>query len=95
MAARRGRVSDRDLLRRYLNDPASPDGREAHELLEYRKYRAVARHNGWLVWLTLVLAVTSALNLVAAFGSVRSEAAINPGRLSGVGSSATSSTSCP
>lgn len=53
------RDSDRDLLERYLNDPASHDGMRAKEELEFRKYLAFARYNKWLITLTLVLALAT------------------------------------
>jgi len=59
-------LSDRELLRRISADPGGYDGQVAREELEFRKHNVVLehneelrRHNRFLLWLTLILALSS------------------------------------
>lgn len=61
------RERDRDLMMRYLNDPASHEGQSAKEELEFRKYLAFARYNKWLIALTLVLALAALAEMAIGF----------------------------
>jgi hypothetical protein len=60
------RWSDIELLKGYLNDPESIEGRTTKEILEYRKHQTLVRHNAYLLWLTVVLALTGIAQILVA-----------------------------
>ena len=59
--------SDRELIRIFISDPDSPDGRIAKEILEYRKFIVAKRQNYIMVGLTLVMAVATVVQAVTFF----------------------------
>ena len=65
--AKFNKKSDRELIRIFISDPDSPDGRIAKEILEYRKFIVAKRQNCIMVGLTLVMAVATVVQVVTFF----------------------------
>jgi hypothetical protein len=56
--------TDKELINLVINNHDTDEGKEAREILEYRKYLATKRYNAWLLVLTIVLAGSTILQVV-------------------------------
>jgi len=61
------KYTDKELIKLVLNDPEGHDGKVAKEELEYRKYLVMKRNNNIIVFLTIILALSSLLQLLSIF----------------------------
>lgn len=57
-------MTDRQLITLVVNSPTSAEGKAAKEVLEHRRYLATNRHNSWLLVVTIILAGSTAANVV-------------------------------